>query len=104
MTVPWWRCPAYNPGGGIAAAARRSAVRDVLGHRAAAGCDGRHHARCNRDAVPRSRLALFDMQRVYDYLATFTFQRKVSTAGQVSLEGTTLQDPKGYEITRPYSR
>jgi len=44
------------------------------------------------------------MQRVYDYLATFTFQRKVSTAGQVSLEGTTLQDPKGYEITRPYSR
>lgn len=34
---------------------------------------------------PEWELALFDIQRVYDYLATFTFQRRVSTAGQVSL-------------------
>lgn len=30
-------------------------------------------------------LALFDLQRVYDYLATFRFQLKVATNGQVSL-------------------
>jgi len=34
---------------------------------------------------PEWELALFDIQRVYDYLATFTFQRKVSATGQVSL-------------------
>lgn len=34
---------------------------------------------------PELELALFDMQRVYDYLATFTFERKVSASGQVSL-------------------
>lgn len=33
-----------------------------------------------------SEFVLFDLQRVFDYLATFTFQRKVSTAGQVSLQ------------------
>jgi len=38
-----------------------------------------------RPYQPEWELALFDIQRVYDYLATFTFQRKVSTAGQVSL-------------------
>ncbi|RLC83178.1 MAG: hypothetical protein DRI79_14220 [Chloroflexi bacterium] len=41
--------------------------------------------RPRRPYQPEWELALFDMQRVYDYLATFTFQRKVSTAGQVSL-------------------
>jgi len=30
-------------------------------------------------------LALFSLQRVYDYLATFTFERKVSVSAQVSL-------------------
>lgn len=33
-----------------------------------------------------SEFVLFDIQRVYDYLTTFTFQRKVNTAGQVSLK------------------
>ncbi len=30
-------------------------------------------------------LALFDIQRVYNFLAAFTFQRKVNAVGQVSL-------------------
>jgi transposase InsO family protein len=34
---------------------------------------------------PEIELALFSLQRVYDYLATFTFERKVSVAAQVSL-------------------
>lgn len=34
---------------------------------------------------PEWELALFDLQRVYDYLATFTFERKVSATGRVSL-------------------
>lgn len=34
---------------------------------------------------PELELALFDLQRVYDYLATFTFERKVSLSAQVSL-------------------
>jgi transposase InsO family protein len=34
---------------------------------------------------PEHELALFDLQRVYDYLATFTFERKVSSSAQVSL-------------------
>ena len=34
---------------------------------------------------PELELALFDIQRVYDYLATFAFERKVSANGQVSL-------------------
>jgi len=34
---------------------------------------------------PEWEPALFDIQRVYDFLATFTFQRTVNTAGQVSL-------------------
>ena len=34
---------------------------------------------------PELELALFDLQRVYDYLATFTFERKVSSSAQVSL-------------------
>lgn len=41
--------------------------------------------RPRRPYRPEWELALFDIQRVYDYLATFTFQRKVSTSGQVSL-------------------
>ena len=34
---------------------------------------------------PELELALFDLQRVYDYLATFTFERKVSSSAQASL-------------------
>jgi hypothetical protein len=34
---------------------------------------------------PEIELALFSLQRVYDYLATFTFERKVSVSDQVSL-------------------
>lgn len=34
---------------------------------------------------PELESALFDMQRVYDYLATFQFQHKVSATGRVSL-------------------
>lgn len=30
---------------------------------------------------------LFDLQRVYDFLATFTFERKVNRNGQVTLKG-----------------
>lgn len=35
--------------------------------------------------APQLELALFDLQRVYDYLATFTFKRTVSASAQVSL-------------------
>jgi len=34
---------------------------------------------------PGLELVLFDLQRVYEYLATFTFKRTVNTAAQVSL-------------------
>lgn len=34
---------------------------------------------------PNLELALFDMQRVYDYLASFTFERRVNASAQVSL-------------------
>ncbi len=34
---------------------------------------------------PQVELALFDIQRVYDFLATFTFQCRVNAVGQVSL-------------------
>jgi len=38
-----------------------------------------------RPYQPELELALFDMQRVYDFLATFIFERKVSASAQVSL-------------------
>lgn len=41
--------------------------------------------RPRRPYQPEQELALFDIQHVYDYLATFTFKRKVSASGQVSL-------------------
>jgi transposase len=34
---------------------------------------------------PEIELALFSLQRVYDFLATFTFERKVSVSAQVSM-------------------
>jgi hypothetical protein len=46
---------------------------------------------------PECELALFDLQRVYDYLATFTFERKVSEVGRVSL-GRQL-----YSVGRPWA-
>jgi len=39
----------------------------------------------HRPYDPNVELALFALQRVYDYLATFTFERKVNSVGQVSL-------------------
>jgi hypothetical protein len=41
--------------------------------------------RPRRPYQPEWELALFAMQRVYDHLATFTFRRRVSTVGQISL-------------------
>jgi len=38
-----------------------------------------------RPYQPEWELALFDIQRVYDYLATFTFKRKLNASAQVSL-------------------
>ncbi len=38
-----------------------------------------------RPYLPEAELALFDIQRVYDYLATFTFKRKLNASAQVSL-------------------
>lgn len=36
---------------------------------------------------PEWEAVLFDLQRVYDFLATFTFERKVNRNGQVTLKG-----------------
>ena len=41
--------------------------------------------RPRRHYQPELELALFDLQRVYDYLATFTFKRTVNASAQVSL-------------------
>lgn len=38
-----------------------------------------------REYQPDRELALFDLQRVLDYLATFTFERKMNTARQVRI-------------------
>jgi transposase-like protein len=58
----------------------------------ASDCGGRAplaaHPELRRPQRPYCReaeLALFDLQRVYEYLATFTFERKVSSVGAVSL-------------------
>jgi hypothetical protein len=40
-----------------------------------------------RPYSPDQEWALFDIQRVYDFLATFTFERKINTNGQVTLKG-----------------
>ena len=37
--------------------------------------------------LPEWEGALFDLQRVYDFLATFTFERKVNRNDQVTLKG-----------------
>jgi hypothetical protein len=60
----------------------------------ASGCNGNPplqahpellHAR--RPYHPQQEAILFDMQRVYHYLAGFTFERKVNRNGQVTLKG-----------------
>ncbi|HHH42052.1 MAG TPA: hypothetical protein ENK56_08630 [Chloroflexi bacterium] len=60
--------------------------------------------RPRRPYRPGWELALFDIQRVYDYLATFTFRRKVNTVGQVSL-GRQLYSVgrawAGHSLSRP---
>jgi transposase-like protein len=40
-----------------------------------------------RPYQPEWEAALFDMQRVYDFLASFTFERKVNSNGQATLKG-----------------
>jgi hypothetical protein len=40
-----------------------------------------------RPYQPEWEAVLFDLQRVYDFLATFTFERKVNRNGQVTLKG-----------------
>jgi hypothetical protein len=58
----------------------------------ASDCAGRAPLRAHpelrrprRTYTLQAELQLFDLQRVYDYLATFTFERKVNARGQVSL-------------------
>jgi len=43
-----------------------------------------------REYQPNSELALFDLQRVLDYLASMTFDRKINTANQVRIGGQLL--------------
>ena len=43
--------------------------------------------RPRRSYLPEWEGALFDLQRVYDFLATFTFECKVNRNGQVTLKG-----------------
>jgi transposase-like protein len=43
--------------------------------------------RPRRPYRPEWEVLLFDLQRVYDFLATFTFERKVNRNGQVTLKG-----------------
>ena len=69
--------------------------RSVYNHRfpsRASDCAGRppltahpELLRPRRYYQPDLELALFDLQRVYDYLATFTFKRTVNASAQVSL-------------------
>ena len=69
--------------------------RDMHNHRfpsQASDCAGRppltahpELLRPRRYYQPELELALFDLQRVYDYLASFTFRRTVNASAQVSL-------------------
>lgn len=58
----------------------------------ASDCDGRPPLEAHPELLkprryyePELELALFDLQRVYQHLASFTFERKVNTSAQVSL-------------------
>jgi hypothetical protein len=39
------------------------------------------------EPLPSKAILLFDLQRVFDFLASFTFERKVNRNGQVTLKG-----------------
>ena len=71
---------------------RERSLHNTLFPSRASDCNGRPPLKAHpelrhprRPYRPEWEPTLFDMQRVCDYLATRTFQRKVSTAGQVSL-------------------
>jgi hypothetical protein len=71
----------------------------------APGCAGRPPLEAHPDLLqsprpfrPEWELALFDLRRVYAYLATFTWQRTVGKTGQVELGG------HRYTVGRPYAR
>lgn len=53
-----------------------------------------------RPFQPEHELALFDLQRVDAYLATFTWQRKVGKTGQITLGGR----HQYYSVGRAYAR
>jgi hypothetical protein len=60
----------------------------------ASDCDCQPPLQCHpalvkprRPFQPEWEVVLFDLQRVYDFLATFTFDRKVNRNGQVTLKG-----------------
>lgn len=71
--------------------------RDIYNHQfpsRASDCNGQsplqaHPAllRPRRPYQPNWEVLLFDLQRVFDFLATFTFERKVNRNGQVTLKG-----------------
>jgi hypothetical protein len=53
-----------------------------------------------RPFCPEHELALFDLQRVDAYLASFTWERKVGKTGQITLGGR----HKRYSVGRAYAR
>lgn len=73
----------------------------------AQGCDGRPPIAAHPELLQPRRpfqaeheLALFDLQRVDAYLATFTWQRKVGKTGQITLGGRHQR----YSVGRLYAR
>lgn len=72
----------------------------------AKGCNGRPPVEAFPELLSDSppfpsdgELAFFQMERVYTYLATFTWSRKVSKSGQIALGG----QHQYYSVGRPYS-
>jgi hypothetical protein len=70
----------------------------------ATGCAGRpplvaypYLLQPRRPYQRQDELSLFSLQRVADYLATFTFERKVNSSGQISL------GRQFYSVGRPYA-
>ncbi len=71
---------------------RERVLHNTLFPSRASDCHGRPPLKAHPELLhprrpyrPEAELALFDIQRVYDFLATFTFQRRVNAVGQVSL-------------------
>jgi transposase len=80
-------------------------LNDVLPSEAK-DCNGRPPVRAHpellcprRPFLPERELSYFDLQRVDDYLATFTWVRKVNKSGQITLGGR----HQYYSVGRPYS-